>query len=321
MQSPELAIAELRRCMEIGMAGIQIGSHINDTMLGDEKLFPIFEEGEHTHPQHACRRKRWGYTDRSSLTRLFLAFPALSPSAARLGASVFIHPWDMTGESLMRKYWLPWLVGMPMETCMAMCSLMFSGVFEKLPNLRLCFAHGGGSFPGTIGRIEHGFRCRPDLVAVDCATPPRDWLGHFWLDSLVHDATALQTIVDLVGANRVALGTDYPFPLGEIQAGTLVEDMDLEETRGHAAGQSSVAKSPLAPHQRAEWDEKRKRDILFRNVLEFLGRAHEEEKYLIDWDAQSTTTVTTTTTNDVEDALVALKLAATAPAPIEQAEA
>jgi aminocarboxymuconate-semialdehyde decarboxylase len=131
----------------------------------------------------------------------------------------------MLGRDRMTKYWLPWLVGMPAETCLAICSLIFGGVVERLPRLRVCFAHGGGAFPGTIGRIEHGFRVRPDLCAVDNPTGPRDYLGRFYVDSLVHDGDALRRLIQLVGANRVALGSDYPFPLGEEEPGKLIESM------------------------------------------------------------------------------------------------
>jgi aminocarboxymuconate-semialdehyde decarboxylase len=125
----------------------------------------------------------------------------------------------------MQKYWLPWLVGMPAETSRAICSMIFGGVFEKFPSLRVAFAHGGGSFPSTIGRIEHGFNCRPDLVAVDNNHNPKNYLGKFWLDSLVHDKKMLDYVVNLVGANRVALGSDYPFPLGENNPGELIRSM------------------------------------------------------------------------------------------------
>ncbi len=132
-------------------------------------------------------------------------------------------------ESEMQKYWLPWLVGMPAETSRAICSLIFSGVLEKCKNLRICFAHGGGAFPFTLGRIEHGFQVRPDLCAVDNPYNPRKYLGKFWLDSLVHDAAMLNYIVKLFGANKIALGTDYPFPLGEEIAGSLIESMPFDE--------------------------------------------------------------------------------------------
>src|SRR4029077_3556457 len=95
----------------------------------------------------------------------------------------------------------------------------------RLPKLRVAFAHGGGSFPATIGRIEHGFNCRPDLVAVDNNVNPRDYIGKFYLDSLVHDKAMLQYIVDLFGADHIALGSDYPFPLGEERPGELIRSM------------------------------------------------------------------------------------------------
>jgi aminocarboxymuconate-semialdehyde decarboxylase len=191
MQAPDLAVAELERCVgELGLAGIEIGSHVNDWNLDAPEVFAVLEAAE------------------------------------RLGAAVFVHPWDMMGKDSMPKYWLPWLVGMPAETSRAVCSMIFGGVFARLPGLRVAFAHGGGAFPFTIGRIEHGFRVRPDLCAVDNDVPPREHLGRFYVDSLVHDASALRFLVDLLGAERVALGSDYPFPLGEAEPGRLIESMD-----------------------------------------------------------------------------------------------
>jgi len=193
LQAPELAIKELERCKKIGLAGIQIGSHVNDWNLNDANLFPIFQ---------ACEE---------------------------LNMSVFVHPWEMMGQEKMQRYWLPWLVGMPAETSLAICSMIFGGVFEKLPKLRVAFAHGGGSFPSTIGRIEHGFECRPDLVAIDNNHNPKNYLGKFWFDSLVHDTKMLDFVVDLIGANRVALGSDYPFPLGENEPGTLIRSSKYDD--------------------------------------------------------------------------------------------
>jgi len=193
MQDPELAIQELQRCKDIGLAGVEIGSHVNDWNLNDPNIFPVFE---------ACQD---------------------------LDMCVFIHPWDMMGKNKMERYWLPWLVGMPAETSLAICSMIFGGVFEKLPKLRVAFAHGGGSFPATVGRVEHGFNVRPDLCAVDNAINPRDYLGKFWIDSLVHDPNVLQYVVDLIGADRIALGTDYPFPLGELQPGQLIHSMSYDD--------------------------------------------------------------------------------------------
>src|SRR5207302_6426006 len=157
-------------------------------------------------------------------------------AAERLGAAVFVHPWDMMAKERMSRYWLGWLVGMPAETALAICSLLFGGVLERLPRLRVAFAHGGGSFPGTVGRIEHGFRVRPDLVAIDNKRNPREYLARsdnakggspsrFYVDSLVHDADALRLLIKIFGAERVALGSDYPFPLGETRPGQLIDSM------------------------------------------------------------------------------------------------
>lgn len=197
LQDPQLAIKELHRCIyDLGMAGIEIGSHINDWNLNDENLFPVFEEAE------------------------------------KIGAAIFVHPWDMMGSGKMSKYWLPWLVGMPAETSLAICSMIFGGIFERLPNLRVAFAHGGGAFPSSIGRIEHGFNVRPDLVAIDNKVNPREYLNKFYIDSLVHDPKVLQFNLELFGAGQIALGSDYPFPLGEAHPGKLIESMglDLETT-------------------------------------------------------------------------------------------
>jgi len=216
LQDVPRAIGELERCVrELGLAGVQIGSHVNGTNLGDASLFPFFE------------------------------------AAAALGAAVFVHPWDMLGGARLEKYWLPWLVGMPAEVAIALSTLIFSGTLERLPTLRLAFAHGGGSFPGTIGRLQHGFDARPDLVAVDNPVPPRAYLGRFWVDSLVHDADVLRLILRLLGPEKVALGSDYPFPLGEERPGTLLESL-------------------------TELDAATRERLLWRNALEWLGRTRED---------------------------------------------
>ncbi len=122
---------------------------------------------------------------------------------------------------------------MPAETSRAICSMIFGGVFEKYPKLKVAFAHGGGSFPLTIGRIEHGYNVRPDLCAIDNAVNPRDYIGKFWIDALVHDAKALDYIVDVMGGDKICMGSDYPFPLGEHHPGKLIESTnysnDLKE--------------------------------------------------------------------------------------------
>jgi len=231
LQDPDLAARELERCVrELGLRGVQIGTH------GDAN-------------PHSGRIDALNL-DNASLQPVWSA-------AEQLGAAIFIHPWDMLGKDRMPNYWLPWLVGMPAETSLAICSMIFGGVFERFPKLRAAFAHGGGAFPFTVGRIEHAFHVRPDLVATENKTNPKNYLARpddgdgivparFYVDSLVHDADALRLLLKSFGAQRVAFGSDYPFPLGETRPGELIESMK-------------------------ELSAKEKTQLLSGTVLEFLG--------------------------------------------------
>lgn len=230
MQDPDMACAELDRCVkELGMPGVEIGTNVNGANLDDPEVERVLAH------------------------------------AAKLGACVFVHPWDMVqfgkgphGSYVdrMQRYWMPWLVGMPTETTIAMASVIFGGVLDRLPTLRLCFAHGGGSFPGTLGRLSHGLACRPDLFP-EAAADPRQYLrqgttpARVYVDSLVHDAATLRELVELFGSARVSLGSDYPFPLGEERPGALVASMANE------LGPLGVA------------------DVLCNAPLQFLGLARE----------------------------------------------
>ena len=214
MQDPALACQELDRCIDsLGLAGVQIGTHVQGKNLDEPGPAEILA--------HAARR----------------------------GACVFVHPWDMLRHSEVRTYdalpttfadrmerfWMPWLVGMPTETTIAIMSCLFGGVFDTNPNLRIAFAHGGGNFVSTLGRIAHGFQCRRDLFPQHLQRPARHVPGWpdaprdiarptnaaFFVDGLTHDAGSLRELLRVLGANRVAMGSDYPFPLGEDVPGTL----------------------------------------------------------------------------------------------------
>ena len=193
MHAPDLAIKEIERCKKLGLRGIEIGSNINDVNLNEPQFFPIYEAAE------------------------------------KLDMALFVHPWNMMGTKSMDKYWLPWLVGMPAETSRAICSMIFGGVFERYKNLKVAFAHGGGSFPSTIGRVEQGFKVRPDLTALDNDVNPRDYLGKFYVDSLIHDVSFLQFVIDLLGEDKVMIGSDYPFPLGEDVPGELITHLKVSK--------------------------------------------------------------------------------------------
>lgn len=217
LTDPELACRELERCVRaLGMSGVQIGTHAAGLNLGDPKLRPVF--------------------------RL----------AAELGAAVFVHPWDMLGADRMERYWSRWLVGMPTETALAIASVLFSGMLDELPTLRMCFAHGAGAYPSIAGRVQHGFEARPDLCAIDNSKPPKDYLAapgrpaRFYADSLTHDPVLLRSLVDLLGIERVAMGSDYPFPLGEQNPGAMIDAMP-------------------------EWTNTQRDQLLWGTAAEFLG--------------------------------------------------
>ena len=194
LQDVDLAIKEMERCVqELKMPGLEIGTNINGKNLNEKEFFPFYEAAE------------------------------------KLNCSLFIHPWEVLGEQQIQKYWLPWLVGMPAETARAICSLIFGGVFEQFPKLRIAFAHGGGAFPYTLGRIKHGFDVRPDLVAIDNKISPDSYLDKFWVDSLVHDKRTLSYLLQTMGEDKICLGSDYPFPLGEQHPGLLIEKMKLSK--------------------------------------------------------------------------------------------
>ena len=192
MQDVDLSVQELHRIKQIGLHGIQIGSNVENKNLNEPEFFPIWEVCE------------------------------------QLDLAVMVHPWNMMGKKYMDRYWLPWLVGMPAETSRAMCSMIFGGVFDRFPKLRVNFCHASGAFLATLGRIEHGFNCRPDLVAVDNPVNPRNYCGKYWVDCITHDALMLEYILKLQGSKRVTLGSDYPFPLGDLEIGIFIEQMNLD---------------------------------------------------------------------------------------------
>lgn len=190
LQDVDAACGEVTRARRDGHLGVQIGNHVGDRNLDDEGLLTFLRH------------------------------------CAAEDAAVLVHPWDMMGGSRMRKYMLPWLVAMPAETQLSILSLILSGAFERLPkSLRICFAHGGGSFPYLLGRADNAWRHR-DIVREDCPHPPSTYTDRFCVDSAVFDDGALRLLVDVMGAERVMLGTDYPFPLGEQRLGKLVGESE-----------------------------------------------------------------------------------------------
>ena len=216
MQDPALAIRELERCVRaLGMPGVQIGTNVNGRDLDDPAVVEVLAAAE------------------------------------SLGACVFVHPWDMLGGERMARHWFPWLVGMPAETSLAVASVCFGGVMERLPRLRIAFAHGGGAAPMTLGRWDHGFRERPDLCQTATTVMPSEAFRRLWFDSLVHDAEALRLLLSVAGPGKVALGTDYPFPLGELAPGAVVRAASWLDDATRASilhGAAAAFLGPRAAH-------------------------------------------------------------------------
>jgi aminocarboxymuconate-semialdehyde decarboxylase len=188
LQDTDAACRELSRAMKAGHRGVQIGNHVALRNLDDEGIVTFL--------QHCAAEN----------------------------AAVLIHPWDMMARERMPKYMMGWTVGMPAETQLSIVALILSGAFERLPkSLRLCFAHGGGSFAFLLGRLENAWHNR-DIARGNTSEPPSHYLDRFSVDSAVFDERALRLLVEVMGTGNIILGSDYPFPLGEQRIGSLVRN-------------------------------------------------------------------------------------------------
>jgi aminocarboxymuconate-semialdehyde decarboxylase len=196
LNDPDLAVEELERCvLELGMQGVEIGSNIAGVDLDDRRFEPFFRR------------------------------------AADLGATVFVHPWQVVARDRLTKYYFLYTVAMPAETAFAIGALIFGGVLERIPDLKLLFAHGGGSTPYIIGRMQRGW----DVWAPareHTTVPPVEQLRRCWFDALTWDMRSLELLVSRVGADRVLMGSDYPFIMGEERPGDLVAASALSDEDG-----------------------------------------------------------------------------------------
>lgn len=174
LQDPAGAVIEVTRAVEeLGLKGVQLLSSIEGRNLDQVGFDPLFERIE------------------------------------ELGIPIFLHPYGVLNDERMSPYYLANVVGFPAEQAMAAASLIFGGVFDRYPGLRVLLAHGGGAFPYVLGRIERGKEVLPDQMATD--RPVRDYLDRFYVDTLIHDDAALGYLLDAVGPDRVVLGTDWPY--------------------------------------------------------------------------------------------------------------
>jgi aminocarboxymuconate-semialdehyde decarboxylase len=212
LQDADAACEELDRCLAAGHAGVEIGNHVGDSDLDDPRIVEFLRH------------------------------------CAEVDAPVLVHPWDMPAGPRHDRWMGRWLAGMPAETHLSLLSMILGGVFDDLPeSLRLCFAHGGGSFAFWLGRLDNAWRRRGDVVRGRSQHPPSHYVDRFFVDSVVFDPAPLRLLVDTLGEDQVMVGSDYPYPLGERPAGNVVRSAEF-----------------LTDEQREK--------LLSRNALRFLDR-------------------------------------------------
>lgn len=176
LQHPDQLVEALDHALDLGLKGVEISSHAPGVELSDPRLEPFWAR------------------------------------AASTGAVVFLHPFGCTLDERLDRWYLSNIVGQPTENAVALSHVIFAGVLDRHPDLKLLASHGGGYLPTHIGRADHGWKVRPE--ARECAEPPSSYLRRIWFDSLVHDPSVLRSLVGAVGADHVVLGSDYPFDMG-----------------------------------------------------------------------------------------------------------
>ncbi len=203
LQDVPLAIKELERLLKAGLKGVEIGTHVNSVYPGDARFRPFWE---------ACES---------------------------LGAFVFIHPVEGGGRAELRDYYMWNVIGNPVETAIAAGHLILSGVMEAFPRLKILLAHGGGALPALRGRLDRGYKMRPEINKV-IPQPPGEYLKRFYFDTITHDPALLCGLVEFAGADRVLLGSDYPFDMGNenpvelVRAAGLGEEVETKILGGNA---------------------------------------------------------------------------------------
>jgi len=189
MQHPPQAARQLRTLMQsLGLKGVQICASVNDLELSDPSFDPFWE------------------------------------AACELGAIIFIHPLGSSLGARLNKFYLSNIISQPIETTIALSHLIFGGVLDRNPDLKILAAHGGGYLPFYPGRSMHGHAVRPEAQKMRKA--PETYLKRIWFDNLVYDADQLASLIKRVGINQVVLGTDYPFDMGDYRCASFIEQID-----------------------------------------------------------------------------------------------
>ncbi|MFI1733959.1 amidohydrolase family protein [Streptomyces acidicola] len=200
LQHPDLAVRALEHAVGLGLSGVEISSHAPGRELSDPAYEPFWARAEEA------------------------------------GAILFLHPFGCTLDERLDQWYLSNTVGQPTENAVALSHLIFSGVLDRHAGLKLIAAHGGGYLPTHIGRSDHAWTSRSD-AGVGCAHLPSSYLKRLYFDSLVHDPYVLRELIRVAGADRVLLGSDFPFdmgtedPVGALRAARL-SDADLHAVQG-----------------------------------------------------------------------------------------
>ncbi|MDH5521481.1 MAG: amidohydrolase family protein [Acidimicrobiia bacterium] len=189
LQAPPLAAQELTAMMESGFIGVEIATTVKGVALDQAGLDPVWEAAEAT------------------------------------GAFVLLHPMTPLPGVDLDRYFLDNAVGRPAETSITLAGLILNGVFERFPGLKLCAVHGGGFVPYQIGRLDQAVKAKPDLAGANLTRLPSEYLRQIYVDTVVNEPAVLRFIVDYLGADRVLLGTDYPFPMGDLDPVATVRAM------------------------------------------------------------------------------------------------
>ena len=205
MQDVDIAIEEMDRAVnQLGLKGLQIGSNVNGLNLDDDSIVKFFEAAE-----------KWD-------------------------VPLFVHPWATLGGERMPRHNFMYMIGMPSETALAAGSLIMSGILDRFPNLKICFAHGGGSLPYLLPRMDKGWEVWPEIRRTE--KPPSYYAKKLFYDSLVYDPVNLQYMIERFGAEQIIAGSDYPFLLREAPSGKVVDELKTlsEEDSKLILGQNAL---------------------------------------------------------------------------------
>lgn len=205
LQHPELSVKQLTDCVtKFGLHGVEISSACNGLELSDSRFERFWSKAE------------------------------------ELGCLVFIHPLGTSPGDRVNTYYLGNIIGQPLETTIALSHLIFGGILDRFPGLKICAAHGGGYLPSYVGRSDHGFAVRPEAAKIKHR--PSDYLKRIYFDSLVYTPEGLRHLIAQVGATQVMVGTDYPFDMGSYDPQRLIEGVDglSQQERDQILGGNAV---------------------------------------------------------------------------------